>query len=186
MRNLKGPPSPADPHPQLSAASTPQAVPGGTACRCPRAPGSGRGPPAGHLAERMVTIPTSQAGMRDPHRGLKLPLCEICIGPSHEELQAVESVTAGEERLVSTPAWAKQRSGSFTVCQVPSRPSQRLIAARLLPMPATASRHSASGPTLAPGRGPGLGQRGSWAGGTPTTRATVGPARPRPERRWQA
>ena len=45
----------------------------------------------------------------------------------------LRSVTAGEKRLVSIPAWANQRSGSFTVCPAPSRPSQPLIAARLLP-----------------------------------------------------
>jgi hypothetical protein len=42
-------------------------------------------------------------------------------------------VTAGEERLVSARHGANQRSGSFTVCQALSRPSQPLIAARLLP-----------------------------------------------------
>jgi hypothetical protein len=45
----------------------------------------------------------------------------------------LRTVAAGEERLVSGLAWVNQRSGSFTVCQASSRPSQPLIAARLLP-----------------------------------------------------
>src|SRR5215211_2128507 len=45
----------------------------------------------------------------------------------------LRTVTADEKRLVNAPAWTNPRSGSFTVCPAPSRPSQPLVAAHLLP-----------------------------------------------------
>jgi hypothetical protein len=45
----------------------------------------------------------------------------------------LRTVTAGEKCLVSGPASMDRRSCSFTVCPAPSRPSQPLVAARLLP-----------------------------------------------------
>jgi hypothetical protein len=78
--------------------------------------------------------------------------------------------TAAEKRLVNALAWANQRSGSFTVCPAPSRPSQRLIAARLLPDAGNGIEAPGLWPPLPRFGSPGLGQRVSWAGGTPVTR----------------